>query len=170
MILRAARPDDAPSIARIHNQIIAETLVTFTTVLRRDEDVIAQVTAGPVIVAALQDRVVGFASLGRFRQGPGYRHTGEHMLHVARSNRGAGIGAALLIAVEDIARAQGIQQLIAGISSANPRSERFHAAHGFQRVGVMPNVGCKFDQWLDLILMQKDLRVHGTPDSAPRNG
>lgn len=170
MILRAARPEDARAIAGIHNEIISETLVTFTTDLRSIPDVEHQIENQPVIVAQSAEQVTGFASLGRFRNGPGYRHTGEHMLHVAPGFRSQGIGATLLAQVEAIARMRGIQQLIAGISSANPRSEQFHAAHGFLRVGHLPNVGHKFGQWLDLILMQKDLRVHGAPDSVPDKG
>jgi phosphinothricin acetyltransferase len=59
--------------------------------------------------------------------------------------------------LEAHAKASGSHVIVAGISSANPRSITFHARRGFVEVGRMPEVGRKWDQWLDLILMQKRL-------------
>jgi len=47
--------------------------------------------------------------------------------------------------------------MIAGIEAANTASVRLHASLGFAEVGRMPEVGCKFGRWLDLVLMQKRL-------------
>jgi phosphinothricin acetyltransferase len=60
--------------------------------------------------------------------------------------------------IEDHAARAGHHALIGCISSANPGAVAFHAAQGFAEVGRLPQVGCKWDQWLDLIVMQKILR------------
>ena len=47
--------------------------------------------------------------------------------------------------------------MIAGIEALNGGSIALHASLGFTEVARMPEVGCKFGRWLDLVLMQKRL-------------
>ncbi|WP_050602893.1 GNAT family N-acetyltransferase [Ruegeria sp. 6PALISEP08] len=159
MKVRPAQPADAPAIAEITNQIIRETLVTFTTDTRSAESIAQDIHArGPgFLVAEVDDHVVGFATFGPFRSGPGYAHSCEHSIQLARDARGKGAGRALMAALEQAARAKGIHVLVAGISSANSAAVAFHAALGFEQVGHLPQVGYKWGQWLDLVLMQKIL-------------
>ena len=42
-------------------------------------------------------------------------------------------------------------------SNRNEASLALHERFGFARVGLMPEVGRKFDRWLDLVLMQRIL-------------
>lgn len=157
--IRQARLQDAASIAHIANGLIRDTLFTFTTTERTAEDIATrlQQPQPPFLVAELDGRVVGFATYGPFRNGPGYRHTQEHSIQLAPPAQGRGLGRGLMQGLQKIASAQGIHILVAGISSANPNAVGFHAALGFSEVGRMPQVGRKWDQWLDLILMQKQL-------------
>ena len=60
-------------------------------------------------------------------------------------------------AMEASAKADNMHVLVAGISSANPAAVAFHSAIGFTQVGLMPEVGFKWGQRLDLVLMQKIL-------------
>ncbi|WP_209504579.1 MULTISPECIES: GNAT family N-acetyltransferase [unclassified Ruegeria] len=159
MNIRPATVSDAPAIARITNAIIRDTLVTFTTDERSAaqiaEDIKARVPG--YLVAEHDSHVIGFATYGPFRTGPGYAQTCEHTIQLLPDARGRGVGRALMSALQDIAQAQGVHVLVAGISSANPGAEAFHAALGYSKVGLMPEVGFKFGQRLDLVLMQKIL-------------
>ena len=159
MILRKATPGDAAAIAAIWNPIIRDSAVTFTSEEKTEDALVEMIMArGPAfIVAETAGAVLGFASYGAFRDGPGYAHVGEHTIHLAPHARGQGVGRALMRALEAQARRAGIRVLVAGISGENPAACGFHAALGFVEVGRMPGVGCKFGRLMDLILMQKTL-------------
>ena len=159
MIIRQARLDDAGQICAIHNAIIRNTEITFTTKERREAEVAANIALrwSAFQVAEHDAQVVGFAYFGDFRAGPGYARTKELTIHLTRDARGHGTGRALLRRLEKVAIAHGVHVLVAGISAANPGGIAFHAACGFDEVGRLPEVGIKAGQWLDLVLMQKIL-------------
>ncbi len=163
VVVRPATAGDATAIAAIWNPVIRDTLVTFTTAQKTEDDLRAMLegkaSAGLGFFVAVDDRatVLGFATYGPFRAGPGYRHTMEHTIVLAPDARGRGTGRALMLAVERHARARGVHSLWAGVSAGNPDGRAFHAALGYAEIAVLPEVGYKFGRWLDLVLMQKIL-------------
>lgn len=159
MKIRRATPQDAGTICAIANPFVHDTLVTFTTEERRPEAVAQALETGATICLLAEEEGValGFASFAQFRGGPGYAATKEHSILLAPSGRARGVGRALITALEEEARREGVHVLVACISSANPGGIAFHRAVGFREVGRMPQVGRKFGQWLDLVLMQKIL-------------
>ncbi len=159
MRVRQAQPSDAADIAAINNAIIRDTLVTFTTDERTAEAIAADIRQrGPsYLVVEDYGTVLGSATYGPFRHGPGYARSCEHAIYLAPDARGKGAGRALMTELEAAACADGIHVLVAGVSSANPAAIAFHKAVGFQQVGLMPEVGFKWNRWLDLVLMQKIL-------------
>lgn len=170
MIVRPARREDAAAICALWNPIIRDTLVTFTTEAKTVAAVAAAIAAHGDAwwVGEIQGRVQGVATFGAFRSGPGYAATAEHSIQLAPAARGQGLGRALMAVLLELARAQGLHVMVAGISGANPGAVAFHAALGFAEVGRLPQVGRKAGQWLDLILMQKILsdEVVAGPDSG----
>ena len=173
MIIRAAIPADAGTICAIHNQVIRDSLITFTTQERQIGAVARAIKEGQVfLVAEVGEQVVGFAGYGGFRPGPGYAHTVEHSLYLAPEMRGRGAGRMLLLALEERARRDHVHVMVAGISSANAAGIAFHAAMGYGHAGRLPEVGRKQGQWLDLVLMQKILSEDGSgsPDTVPMTG
>jgi phosphinothricin acetyltransferase len=111
----------------------------------------------PVLVAERAGRVIGFASYGPFRPFEGYLHTVEHGLYVEPAAHRTGAGTALMAALISRAEAAGMHVMVGAIEARNDASLALHARFGFVRVGLMPEVGRKFDRWLDLVLMQKML-------------
>ena len=156
-MIRAARPTDAEAIAGLWNEMIAETTDTFTTVPKTVAGISALIAERPVIVAEQEGRFAGFATFGPFRSGPGYAQTVEHTILVTPQARGAGVAQILMTNLEDEARRAGHHVMVAGISASNRRAIRFHAGLGFAEVARMPEVGEKWGQKLDLVLMQKIL-------------
>lgn len=159
MILRPARVQDAAGICTVANPIIRDTVVTFTTIERHEQEVAQAIEAaeGAFFVAEARGRVEGYATCFPFRAGPGYAHTREHSILLAPSLRGVGAGRGLMGMLEEDARARGIRVLVGAVSGSNPAGRAFHAAIGFAEAGVMRQVGFKFGRWHDLVLMQKML-------------
>ncbi|MDT4859721.1 L-methionine sulfoximine/L-methionine sulfone acetyltransferase [compost metagenome] len=109
----------------------------------------------PVLVAVnAAGEVLGYASYGTWRSIEGFRHTVEHSVYVRGDQRGQGLGPALMQALVGRAREAGLHVLVAAIESENAASIRLHERLGFVTTGQMPQVGRKFDRWLDLTFMQ----------------
>ena len=117
----------------------------------------------PVLVATDDQQVCGFASFGDFRSWPGYRFTVEGTVHVASDRRGHGVGSLLLKSLIDRARQAGKHSMIAGVDSENTASLQFLERFGFQHAGYLPEVGYKFDRYLNLVLLQYWLTPHVNP-------
>lgn len=159
MIIRPARAEDAAQIVAFWNPLIRDTAVTFSNAERTADTVAADIVArGPAFqVAEHTGDIVGFATYFPFRGGPGYARTKEHTIILAPAARGMGAGRALMDALCAQAKAEGVHSMFAGVSAENPDGVAFHAALGFAEVARLPQVGRKFDRWMDLVLMQKFL-------------
>ena len=157
MRLRRAEAGDAAQVAEIWNDMIRNTAATFTTAEKSAEDLRTLFAArGAAFLVAEQDGVIlGFATYGAFRNGPGYAHCMEHSVFLAPDAQGQGIGRALMLALLNVARDAGVHVMMAGISGENPGAVAFHTAMGFEERARLPEVGRKFGRWMDLILMQK---------------
>ncbi|UYV39014.1 GNAT family N-acetyltransferase [Rhodobacteraceae bacterium D3-12] len=157
MILRQAEARDAAEISAFWAPMIRDTIITFSTEEKTAADVAAMIEqrGAAFIVAELDGQVVGFATFGTFRNGPGYRHSAELTIILSDQARGKGVGRSLIAALEEAARGQGIHVLVSGVSAENSGAVAFHNACGFVETGRMPEVGRKFGRWHDLVLMQK---------------
>jgi phosphinothricin acetyltransferase len=112
----------------------------------------------PYLVALREGRVVGYAYAGAYRARSAYRHTVEDSIYVAQGEHGRGIGKALLAALIERCAARGLRQMVAVVGhSGNAGSTRLHESLGFERVGVLRDVGFKFGRWVDTVLMQRAL-------------
>lgn len=157
MIIRPGRARDAEAIAAFWNPMIRDTAVTFNSLDKTPAQIAADISArgAGFQVAEEAGQVIGFATYFPFRSGPGYAHTRENTIILAPRAQGRGLGRALMQALARAARAEGIHVLIAGVSAENPAGVAFHEAIGFARIATLPQVGRKFDRWMDLVLLQR---------------
>ena len=163
MIIRDAIADDMRTVCDLYNTLISTTTVAWTETLERLEDRLAwfeqqRNDGNAVLVADTGADVVGFASYGSFRgagKWPGYQHTVEHTIHVRADTWGVGVGRLLLCELIDRAQRSGIHVMVGAIDGGNSASIAFHERLGFVVVARMPEVGRKFERWLDLVLMQR---------------
>lgn len=160
ILIRAATLDDLPGILAIYNDAVTNTTSIWNeneADLENRRDWFLQRTGAgfPVLVAADAAEILGYATFGPFRPHDGYRHTVENSIYVRKDQRGHGIGALMMPPLLGAARASGKHAIVAGIEAGNEPSLKLHARFGFREVARMPEVGRKFDRWLDLVLMQR---------------
>jgi len=169
MPIRNATEADLPGMLGIYNEAVRNLSAVYTeqeaTLDDRRAWLAARTAQGyPVLVAAdpADGSVLGYATFGDFRPWPGYRHTVEHSVYIRADARGHGLGAQLIQPLFGLAADLGKHVMVAGIDAANPASIRLHERLGFEKVGLLREVGTKFGRWLDLVFMQRFL------DAAPR--
>ena len=162
MQLRPAVPADAEALRSIYNTEVLISTATFDVVPRTVEDqarwMVEHQGAHPAIVAVDDGGgVVGFGSLSYYRDRHAYATTAENSVYVATEHRGAGIGRAILDELIVLATQHGFHALIARVGGDNSASVALHQACGFELVGVEHEVGRKFNQWLDVVVLQHSL-------------
>lgn len=161
-VLRMAEETDTPGILRILNDVILHTTAIYADRTETLEERLVWMRKRrewgyPVLVAdCIQGGgILGFAAFSDFRNGwEGFRHTVEHSVHVRDDARGRGIGQSLVAALMEQARGMGKHVMVASIDAGNLPSIRMHEKLGFSRVALMPQVGCKFGRWLDMVMLQ----------------
>ena len=161
--VRDARAEDVPSIRAIFNDVLETSTAIYmeepVTLDNRMAWWRGRVEAGfPVLVAEDHSGIVGFGSFGDFRAPYAYRFTVEHSVHVRADSRGRGVGGTLVKELIQRATALGKHVMIAGVDAENSASLRFHERLGFERVAHFRQVGFKFNRWLDLVFLQRNLR------------
>lgn len=100
------------------------------------------------------DRLMGFASFGKFREQPAFQFTVEHSIYVSSEFRGKGVAMELMKTIIVLASRQGYRSLIGAIDLENIASLRLHQKFGFEEVGIIKSAGYKFERWLDLAFYQ----------------
>ncbi|MBC2606797.1 GNAT family N-acetyltransferase [Pelagicoccus albus] len=109
----------------------------------------------PVIgLESEEGELLGFASFGRFRPHAGYLHTVEHSVYVDHRHRGKSLGKKLLRELIERAKGQSYHVMVGAIDSSNLASRRLHESFGFTHSGTLPQIGRKFDRWLDVSFYQ----------------
>jgi L-amino acid N-acyltransferase len=172
--VREAVDADLPAIVDLQNVLLSTTTVEWTesphTVPERADWLRRQRALGyPVLVAVAATDVVGWCSFSDFRdttKWPGYQTTVEHTIHVREDHWGRGVGRRLMTQLLGDAQSLGKHIMVGAVTAENEASIRFHERLGFVEVARMPQVGAKFERWLDLVLLQKRLDQREAPPAA----
>jgi phosphinothricin acetyltransferase len=157
--IRRATVKDLVAITEIYNEAIRNTTATFDTqpktVAEQSEWFEDHDAKHPLLVAEQAEQIVGWASLSRWSDRCAYSGTAEVSLYVKDGYRGNGIGRLLLKALVREGERVGLHTVVARISEGNEASLGLFETEGFERVGVMREVGRKFGKLLDVHMLQK---------------
>lgn len=161
-MIRDATPDDAAAIAALYNPYVRDTVITFEYHEVSCEDMGARIARVreldlPWIVVEEAETLVGFAYAAPYRPRAAYLHTVESTIYLARDAGGRGLGKALYGELLERLRASHAHSAISLIALPNEASMALHRTLGFREVGVLREVGRKFDQWIDVAYLQHDL-------------
>ena len=160
--IRVVEQRDAEALRTIYNREVLESTVTFDMVPRTLDEQRGWIGehsgAHPALVALDGDAtVVGFGSLTPYRSRPAYAPTVEDSVYVHHEHRGRGYGRLLLEELVRKGSDHGFHTVIARIVGHHAASISLHARCGFEHAGTEREVGRKFSQWLDVVLMQRML-------------
>jgi L-amino acid N-acyltransferase YncA len=159
IVIRRATANDLRALREIYNHAILHTTATFDctpkTLRERREWLGGHDSRHVLLVAEIDRHVAGWGDLRPLGDREAYRFSVENGIYVDEHYRGRGVGSRLLDALLEHAANAGFHTVIAKIVAGNDISVRIHERAGFGTIGRMRQVGWKFDQWLDVIIMQK---------------
>jgi phosphinothricin acetyltransferase len=174
LLIRPSTPADLPAITAIYGWNVLNGTGTFeldapdeTEMARRRDDVLSK--GLPWLVVQRDGVVLGYAYANHFRPRKAYRFCLEDSVYLAPEAKGQGLGKLLLAELLGRCEAAGARQMLAVIGdSANLGSIGVHRTLGFEHIGVMKAAGWKFEQWRDVVIMQKALGLGHTAE--PQDG
>jgi L-amino acid N-acyltransferase YncA len=161
-LIRPATAEDIPHITAIYSKFVETSTATFeisapdaAEMAKRRQAVLDR--GLPYLVAELEGFIVGFCYASQFRPREGYRFTVEDSIYVRPDCIGHGVGKLLLGELITQCTAIGNHTMVACICGVNVPSVALHTSLGFREVGVLPEAGNKFGEWLRLLIMQRPL-------------
>ncbi len=159
--IRPAQSADIEQIMHIYNHEISTGLATWNSqqkTLENYQQWFLELTQQqfPIFVAEeiSTQKIAGYADYSSFRQINGYKQTVEHSVYIDPQFARQGLGKALMFKLIEHAKQHHIHVMVAAIDFENTGSIYLHEQLGFKQTGYMPQVGQKFGQWRDLVLMQ----------------
>ncbi|AGA69543.1 sortase-like acyltransferase [Desulfitobacterium dichloroeliminans LMG P-21439] len=160
--LRKATHEDLVQINEIYNWAVLNTVATFDLEERSLERAERWFESHldpyyPLFVVENQRGVTGWGSLSPFHTRPAYKESGEFSIYIAPEWSGKSMGDALLETLCKEARKLGYHTLLGLITATNEKSLNLALKHGFFETGKYREVGKKFEQCLDVIVMQRIL-------------
>ena len=168
LIIRDTKIQDAKSLVEIYAPYVKNTAVSFeykVPSVEEFEERIRHITEKYQYIVCLKNgKIVGYAYASAYSSRESYNWTATSSIYVDKEFRRQGIGSLLYKELEDRLRKLGIVNLLAGVAYTEAEdkylskdSYNFHIKMGYEKVAHMKGIGKKFDNWYDLIWLQKKL-------------
>ena len=153
IVIRSANQQDTEKMLEIYAPYILNSTVSFETEVPTREEFQHRVSHYqeklPCLVCYIDNKLAGYAYAADHRLRQAYEVTKELSVYVHIDFRQCGVATALYTSLMEILKAQGVSNVLAGITLPNSVSVSFHESMGFKPVGVYHNVGYKFGRYQD---------------------
>ncbi len=164
--LRSVAESDASAICAIYNPYVLYTVITFeqTPVVESEmAQRIREYTAlYPWLVAEVDAKVVAYAYATRWRTRAAYDYTLESTIYVDKAYTGRGIAKPLYLELLRELKVRNVHAVVGCIALPNDASIKVHEQCGFVKVAHFPQVGRKFERWVDVGFWQVTLTLPST--------
>lgn len=153
--------EDRIAVIDIFNYYIENSFAAYPENKVENEffEMIVSITKGYPSATIKKDsgEVVGFGFLRPYHPLPAFKRTAEISYFIRPEYTGKGLGELILNYLLDEVKKTPVDSIIAGISSLNDPSIKFHLKHGFSECGRFLKVGRKNNTDFDIVWMQKHL-------------
>ena len=170
-MIRIATEADVPAILEIYAPYVTGTTITFEYDIPTQAEFLARFQAitrdFPWLVWEEEGDILGYAYACRPFERTAYSWCAEPSIYVKPAAQGRGMGRKLYLALEEILKLQGYRILLALITGENTGSLAFHKQLGYDIAGELKDCGYKFDRWLGVFWMEKQLKIVQDPVEFP---
>jgi L-amino acid N-acyltransferase YncA len=153
--------ENIPDALEIYNWYVLNSTATFHLEAVPKEELERMVSLGHTkyqsFVILFENEICGFCYLSQFRYKEAYDKSAEITLYLKQGFLGEGIGKTTLQFLENIAKANDINNLVAVITEGNDASIALFEKDGYFKVGHLKNIGNKFGKSLDVLSYQKEI-------------
>lgn len=173
--IRIAKIEDADKLLKIYSYYVTNTAISFEWNVPSLQDFSERIANTlkkyPYIVAEInqnnQKKIIGYAYAGAFKTRTAYDWSVETSIYVDKEFRHCGVGKLLLERLEQLLQKQNFLNVNACIAFTEKESEyltndsyKFHQKMGYTLVGTFHKCGYKFNEWFDMIWMEKIIGKH----------
>jgi phosphinothricin acetyltransferase len=153
-LIRPLTPGDWPAVETIYEEGIATGDATFETEPPTWEAFGAGHLDEHRLVAEDEGEIVGWAALSATSERACYAGVAESSVYVATRAQGRGVGRALMEALVDGARSDGIWTIQTSVFPENEASLALHERLGFRLVGRRERIAQLDGVWRDTLLLE----------------
>ncbi len=159
--IRPVAESDAAAICAIYNPYVQKTVISFEQTPVSEAEMAKRIREYSALytwlVAAVDEKVVAYAYATRWRTRAAYDNTLESTIYLDQAYAGRGIAKPLYLALLDELNALKVHAVVGCIALPNEASVRLHEQCGFVKVAHFPQVGRKFERWVDVGFWQATL-------------
>lgn len=153
--------ENIPEALEVYNWYVLNSTATFHLAAVPQEELERMVSLGhnkyQSFVILFEHKICGFCYLSQFRYKEAYDKSAEITLYLNQDSLGKGIGKSTLKFLENKAKENGINNLVAVITEGNDASTVLFEKDGYVKVGHLKNIGEKFGKALDVVSYQKEI-------------